>query len=478
MKLGKISLAAVIALGSLSTASFAQPLEEAIKGVDASGYMRYRWTDTSTELNSSTSSTDSRAQEFKSGLTLKTPMADNLQGVLNVTYKDTDDNANEANQAADGTTATNATAFNVQEMYMVYAPESTKTTAILGKKTIGSVLTDDMKANGLWAINADLPNTTLVAVYLTELVTDGDLTPAASLQYDDTNLSSGQAVGANDVLALAAIVNYEPVTAQVWYHDIANSASNVFAQVDLGHTVDGIKLGLGVQYASTSVDDNVTNDGVTATGQVPVFGVDSDFWGVQGTVGYDIFSLTLGYTKAEADKGVADYLNQIGGSVTEASSGKVQDSIPVSFLALEDNGAYFGAGELAKANMAVAVLNNYGVINYGHTSYTDVFVDEVTTMYAKFDTEVPAVAGLSLGLEYTKMENDLDGNNTTNVVRNVEANEWTLRATYKHNKNWTFSSYYADCSVDVDTNANSAVGANSNLDYDVSEFRVEVKYSF
>ncbi len=45
MKFFKLSLAASVALGAFSTASFAQPLEEAIKGVDVKGYLRYRYTD-------------------------------------------------------------------------------------------------------------------------------------------------------------------------------------------------------------------------------------------------------------------------------------------------------------------------------------------------------------------------------------------------------------------------------------------------
>ena len=45
MKFLKLSLAASVALGALSTASFAQPLEEAIKGIDVSGYLRYRYND-------------------------------------------------------------------------------------------------------------------------------------------------------------------------------------------------------------------------------------------------------------------------------------------------------------------------------------------------------------------------------------------------------------------------------------------------
>ena len=45
MKITKLSLIACVALASLSTASFAQPLEEAIKGIDVSGMLRYRYTD-------------------------------------------------------------------------------------------------------------------------------------------------------------------------------------------------------------------------------------------------------------------------------------------------------------------------------------------------------------------------------------------------------------------------------------------------
>ncbi|WP_300972366.1 major outer membrane protein, partial [Helicobacter rodentium] len=45
MKFLKLSLAASVALGAFSTASFAQPLEEAIRGIDVSGYLRYRYND-------------------------------------------------------------------------------------------------------------------------------------------------------------------------------------------------------------------------------------------------------------------------------------------------------------------------------------------------------------------------------------------------------------------------------------------------
>jgi hypothetical protein len=438
MKLGKLSLAAIIALGSLSTASFAQPLEEAIKGVDASGYMRYRWTDRQTDAGNNATASD-EDHEFKSGLTLKTPMTDSLQAVMNVTYKNGED-VDTAEEATNDTLQNDD--FHVREFYMVYAPTATKTTALVGKRTIGSVLTDDAKANGIWVLNSDLPHTTLAAVYLTELdASDGDWTPAKS--FYDASSSGTDVVAENDVIALAAIINYEPVALQVWYHDVEDVLSNVFVQGDISHTFSGVKLGLGAQYATSNLDDNVdTNrtNNVGVAGFAEMFGVDSDFFGVQATAAYDIFSGSIGYTAAESD--VLTNFTPAAGAGT-----------PVAVLSLEDHGAYYGAGELAKE-----------LIGQGGASYTNAFVDEVTAFYVTAKVDIPAVAGLSVGADYVNMENDRAAN-----VNDVQIDEYVGRANYKVNKNWNFSTYYSVAEQDSSNNANST---------DVDEFRVEVKYSF
>ena len=44
MKLTKVSLAVLVALGAFSSVASATPLEEAIKNVDLSGFARYRYT--------------------------------------------------------------------------------------------------------------------------------------------------------------------------------------------------------------------------------------------------------------------------------------------------------------------------------------------------------------------------------------------------------------------------------------------------
>ena len=49
MNLAKLSLAAIMTVGALSTVN-AQPLEEAIKGVDFSGFARYRFHDVEKDM--------------------------------------------------------------------------------------------------------------------------------------------------------------------------------------------------------------------------------------------------------------------------------------------------------------------------------------------------------------------------------------------------------------------------------------------
>lgn len=80
MKLAKISLAAAVALGALSTASFAQPLEEAIKGVDVSGYLRYRYNDDrySDKNNVKDASETSATHQYKVKADFKTPVVNNV----------------------------------------------------------------------------------------------------------------------------------------------------------------------------------------------------------------------------------------------------------------------------------------------------------------------------------------------------------------------------------------------------------------
>ena len=99
MKFLKISLAASLALGALSTASFAQPLEEAIKGVDVSGYLRYRYTDDRYDNGNGDVSSSSAKHQWRAEADFKTPTINNVSLDLGILYRNDNQNVNHGNMA-------------------------------------------------------------------------------------------------------------------------------------------------------------------------------------------------------------------------------------------------------------------------------------------------------------------------------------------------------------------------------------------
>ena len=104
MKFLKISLAASLALGALSTASFAQPLEEAIKGVDVSGYLRYRYIDDRYDnagFNRDSLGGSNARHQWRAEADFKTPTINNVAMNLGVFYKNENQNVNHGKNGPD-----------------------------------------------------------------------------------------------------------------------------------------------------------------------------------------------------------------------------------------------------------------------------------------------------------------------------------------------------------------------------------------
>ncbi len=64
MKLVKMSLAAIVAAGALTSVASATPLEEAIKNVDVSGFARYRFDSTKVDANGNQGSDTKASHRF------------------------------------------------------------------------------------------------------------------------------------------------------------------------------------------------------------------------------------------------------------------------------------------------------------------------------------------------------------------------------------------------------------------------------
>lgn len=391
MKLVKMSLAAIIAAGAMTTVASATPLEEAIKGVDVSGYLRYRYTNTHVDKLA----TDA-THGFKSVVTLKTPVQDNFQAVLTLGY------SKEDGSGSDATTYV-GDAFNVKHFYGAYTVADT--TFMFGKQAIGAYFTDDMKATGLKVVNTSVPGWTFAGIAFDALQKDGDVAlvnTAVLAGLANGGVAAGAAAGATvmnaitseNLYGVAAIGSLGPVSLQLWAASVVNIGNMYAIDVQPSFEVGGFKLGLIGQFGMFDADSDLGALGIT----------DGQLFILAGAMDFGTFNFSAGYANYEAD---------------EATFGNTKVA-GVSTVTLEDN------GQFAKPGEQLLAYNNIVGENEGF-----------------FLTAGVKVADFNLGAEYITAEAAKFGGSE------VDADEYVARASYKFNKNLTFKSYYSY----LDTNA-------------------------
>ena len=210
MKFLKLSLAASVALGAFSTASFAQPLEDAIKGIEVSGYLRYRYNDDRYDNQGflpnnrvfGTAGSDegvyvpgqqmntagvpmvdangnpvrapgkncgNATHRWKAVADFKAPVADNVAFNLGILYNNESNNVNHGNTypgQGSGLGSGKDGSFGVSTFNAVITPDSTATTVIIGKQRLATPVTnagDDDRGTGILALNSDLEGFTFAA---------------------------------------------------------------------------------------------------------------------------------------------------------------------------------------------------------------------------------------------------------------------------------------------------------------------------
>ncbi|MFL1707276.1 major outer membrane protein [Campylobacter sp. MOP7] len=302
MKLTKISLAALVALGAFSTVASATPLEEAIKNVDFSGFARHRYTTTKSGVDSNTKT--SAGNEFKFIGTFKAVLDDNFFGVLGLTYK-TIDNSGKTIDSSDGSVDKTKTEepFKVREFYLGYKRGNTTITA--GKQLIGTFFDDDLTGTGLRIVNSDIEGLTLAAVAFDALDKGSEvdiLTPAISIHHPaPTNLKDGLG---NNLYGLAAMGSYNPISFKLWWASLVDVANLYAFDAAAKFDMDAVKLGLQGQYVHSKVDSDLK----------PEFS-NTNFYAVKADIA------------AMGAKFNAGYINY-----------KTKDNMKRGFVTIEDNG--------------------------------------------------------------------------------------------------------------------------------------------
>lgn len=305
MKLAKLSLATLIALGAVSTAS-ATSLEEAIKNVDLTGFARYRYNhENGKALGNEGKGHSTRHHQFRMITNFKATYDDNFYGVLGLRYTSNDGSGT----GSDATNTTNP--FNVHQFYLGYKAANTEVK--LGKQVVGSFLTDDLVATGALVLNSDLPGLTLVAFAFDALESssfnDGGL-------WDQAGKKGTIGIDYGNLYGAAVLGNYDPVAFQLWYADFTRVTK--VAALELSgnlEVADGVSINAKGQYAHSKPNKDSKNTfGKT---DFYAFELGSEFFGAEVNAGY------VGWKVKK---------NKLGGNGT-------------GIISFEDQGNYIDLGE-------------------------------------------------------------------------------------------------------------------------------------
>jgi Campylobacter major outer membrane protein len=258
-KIAKISLVAAIAVAGLTTAN-AQPLEEAIKNVDVTGSVVYRYNDyNDNDLGSQTNSSTT-SNNYKVGLNLSSKVNDDVK--FNSRLLASNVGAADGNWAPLDTSASGDANVSVLLSHANFAYTGVKnTTVTVGKQGLTTPYTvatqiDDNEQNGtgILALSA-LGPVTLGGAYFnqTNLNSSGDL--ASALNSLRTEQRATGSVGNSDIGALAAIVAAGPVTVDAWFLNLQDTFSTYTLGGKSEFKVGATTLGLDARYAALQLDD-------------------------------------------------------------------------------------------------------------------------------------------------------------------------------------------------------------------------------
>ncbi|EFT6660428.1 major outer membrane protein, partial [Campylobacter coli] len=174
MKLVKLSLVAALAAGAFSVAN-ATPLEEAIKDIDVSGVLRYRY-ETSNEWsdingvaqNEGSGISGKQDHKYRAQLNFSGAIADNFKAFVQLDYNAKDGGYGANNGSTTRSyTADNSSTLNVRQLYLTYTDENVATSVILGKQQLNTIWTDNaidgLVGTGVKVVNNSIDGLTLAA---------------------------------------------------------------------------------------------------------------------------------------------------------------------------------------------------------------------------------------------------------------------------------------------------------------------------
>ncbi|EAL8829584.1 major outer membrane protein [Campylobacter coli] len=260
MKLVKLSLVAALAAGAFSVAN-ATPLEEAIKDIDVSGVLRYRY-ETSNEWsdinglaqNEGSGISGKQDHKYRAQLNFSGAIADNFKAFVQLDYNAQDGGYGINNGSTTRSyEAANSSTLNVRQLYLTYTDENVATSVILGKQQLNTIWTDNaidgLVGTGIKVVNNSIDGLTLAAFAVDSYNSDEQGGELGKVLNFSENLYGAAAIGSYEVFN-------GQLNPQLWLAYMTDNA--FFYALDAAYNTtifDGVNWTLEGAYLGNSLDN-------------------------------------------------------------------------------------------------------------------------------------------------------------------------------------------------------------------------------
>lgn len=424
MKLVKLSLVAALAAGAFSAAN-ATPLEEAIKDVDVSGVLRYRYDTGNFDknfVNNSNLNNNKQDYKYRAQVNFSAAIADNFKAFIQFDY-----NAVDGGTGVDNVTNAEKGLF-VRQLYLTYTNEDVATSVIAGKQQLNLIWTDNaidgLVGTGVKVVNNSIDGLTLAAFAADSFMaaeqgadllghsTTSTTQATAPFKVDSVgNLYGAAAVGSYDL----AGGQFNPQLWLAYWDQVA-----FFYAVDAAYSTtifDGINWTLEGAYLGNSLDSEL-DDKTHANGNL---------FALKGSIEVNGWDASLG--------------GLYYGDKEKASTVVIEDQGNLgSLLAGEE--IFYTTGSRLNGDTG---RNIFGYVTGGYT----------------FNETVRVGADFVYGGTKTEAANHLGGGKKLEAVARVD---------YKYSPKLNFSAFYSYVNLDQ--------GVNTNESADHSTVRLQALYKF
>ncbi|EKQ0706113.1 group 1 major outer membrane porin protein PorA [Campylobacter jejuni] len=425
MKLVKLSLVAALAAGAFSAAN-ATPLEEAIKDVDVSGVLRYRYDTGNFDknfVNNSNLNNSKQDHKYRAQVNFSAAIADNFKAFVQFDY-----NAADGGYGANGIKNDQKGLF-VRQLYLTYTNEDVATSVIAGKQQLNTIWTDNgvdgLVGTGIKVVNNSIDGLTLAAFAVDSFMAaeqGADLLGHSNTSTATPNQAPFKVDSVGNLYGAAAVGSYDlaggQFNPQLWLAYWDQVA--FFYAVDAAYSTtifDGINWTLEGAYLGNSLDSEL-DDKAHANGNL---------FALKGSIEVNGWDASLG--------------GLYYGDKEKASTVVIEDQGNLgSLLAGEE--IFYTTGSRLNGDTG---RNIFGYVTGGYT----------------FNETVRVGADFVYGGTKTEAVNHLGGGKKLEAVARVD---------YKYSPKLNFSAFYSYVNLDE--------GVNTKESADHSTVRLQALYKF